>query len=55
MGKKSQVEIAKACRERAALKTRIKDIAREMFIRDGYEAVTLHKIATALEYTRPAI
>ena len=57
MRKKNQAEIAKARRERerAALITRIKDIAREMFIRDGYEAVTLHKIATALEYTRPAI
>lgn len=26
-----------------------------MFVRDGYEAVTLEKIATELEYTRPAI
>lgn len=34
---------------------RIKDIARTMFVRDGYEAVTLNKIATELEYTRPAI
>lgn len=33
----------------------IKDIAREMFVRDGYEAVTLQKIAAVLEYTTPAI
>lgn len=54
---KSQSEIARKrrMRERNLFISRIKDVAREMFIRDGYEAVTLHKIASALEYTRPAI
>ena len=38
-------------RERAQLKERIMDVAREMFVRDGYEAVTLRSIALAIEYT----
>lgn len=42
-------------RERQALKERILDAAREMFVRDGYEAVTLNKIAEAVEYTPGAI
>ena len=57
MSPKSQTELSKARRkrERGELIGRIKDIAREMFVRDGYEAVTLDKIAYELEYTRPAI
>lgn len=57
MAPRSQSAISKARRERERreLAARIKEIAREMFVRDGYEAVTLHKIATALEYTRPFI
>ena len=42
-------------RERNEMVARIKDIARNMFVREGYEAVTLQKIATALEYTRPSL
>ncbi len=42
-------------RERAALTERILDAAREMFVRDGYEAVTLRKIAKAIEYSPAAI
>ena len=38
-------------RERAALKHKIMNAAREMFVRDGYEAVTLRSIASAIEYT----
>jgi AcrR family transcriptional regulator len=38
-------------RERAELKERIMEVAREMFVRDGYEAVTLRSIALAIEYT----
>lgn len=38
-------------REREELKERIMDIAREMFLCEGYEAVTLRKIALAIEYT----
>lgn len=42
-------------RERQALTERILDAAREMFVRDGYEAVTLQRIAEAVEYTPGAI
>ena len=42
-------------RERQALSERIMDAAREMFVRDGYEAVTLNRIAEAVEYTPGAI
>jgi len=38
-------------REREELKERIMDVAREMFLCEGYEAVTLRKIALAIEYT----
>lgn len=57
MPPKSQSDISRKrrARERDELVRRIKDIARQMFVREGYEAVTLHRIATALEYTRPAI
>ncbi len=57
MSPQSQAELSKTRRkrERSKLVERIKDIAREMFVRDGYEAVTLDKIAVELEYTRPAI
>ena len=42
-------------RERAEMETRILDVAREMFVRDGYEAVTLRKIAKAIEYSPATI
>lgn len=42
-------------RERAELAERIMDAARDMFVRDGYEAVTLRKIALAIEYSPGAI
>ncbi len=42
-------------RERAEMTERIMDAAREMFVRDGYEAVTLRKIALAVEYSPGAI
>ena len=38
-------------REREELKERIMDVAREMFLCEGYEAVTLRRIALAIEYT----
>lgn len=38
-------------RERAEMTERIMDVARKMFVRDGYEAVTLRKIANAIEYS----
>lgn len=42
-------------RERAALTERILAAAREMFVQEGYKAVTLRKIATAIEYSPAAI
>jgi len=42
-------------REREELQDRILDAARELFARHGYEAVTLRKIAEAIEYTPAAI
>lgn len=42
-------------RQRAEMQGRILDAARELFARHGIEAVTLRKIATAIEYTPAAI
>ncbi|MCC6144698.1 MAG: helix-turn-helix transcriptional regulator, partial [Candidatus Hydrogenedentes bacterium] len=42
-------------REREEMANRIMDVARQMFVRDGYEAVTLRKIALAIEYSPAAI
>jgi AcrR family transcriptional regulator len=42
-------------RERAGMTDRIMNTAREMFVRDGYEAVTLRRIAEAIEYSPAAI
>lgn len=42
-------------RERNELQDKILDAARELFARHGYEAVTLRKIAEAIEYTPATI
>lgn len=42
-------------RERQELQDKILDAARDLFARHGYEAVTLRKIAQAIEYTPAAI
>jgi len=42
-------------RERTEMTERIMDAARAMFVQDGYEAVTLRKIALAIEYSPGAI
>lgn len=42
-------------RERTEMTDRILSEARKMFVRDGYEAVTLRKIAQAIEYSPAAI
>jgi len=54
MGVVSKSQVRRA-RERQELAGRILDVAREMFVRDGYEAVTLQKIAEAIEYSPGAI
>src|SRR4029453_6098074 len=42
-------------REREQTKSRILDAAREMFVDDGIEAVTMREIAKRIEYTPTAI
>ena len=42
-------------REREQTKSRILDAAREMFVQDGIEAVTMREIAKRIEYTPTAI
>lgn len=42
-------------RERNATKDKILSAARELFLRDGFEAVSMRKIAAAIEYTPAAI
>jgi len=42
-------------REREQTKSRILDAAREMFVEDGVEAVTMREIAKRIEYTPTAI
>jgi len=42
-------------RERQELTERIMDAARALFVRDGYEAVTLSKVADAVEYSQGTI
>lgn len=42
-------------RERRALRTRILQAARELFVRHGVEAVTMRRIADSVEYTPPVL
>ena len=42
-------------RERSDVRRRILDAARELFVAEGYEAVTMRKVADRIEYTPPAI
>ena len=42
-------------REKADVRERILDAAREMFARDGFDAVTMRAIANAIEYSPPVI
>jgi AcrR family transcriptional regulator len=42
-------------RERAGVRERILDAARDMFVRDGVEAVTMRAIAQRIEYSAPVI
>jgi AcrR family transcriptional regulator len=42
-------------REKEELREKILDAARELFIAEGYERVTMRKIATAIEYSPTAI
>src|SRR4051812_49342645 len=42
-------------REKLELRTKILDAARELFVSDGYDAVTMRKIAERIEYSPTAI
>ena len=42
-------------RERDQVRSKIMDAARELFVRDGYESVSMRKIAEAIEYSPTAI
>src|SRR3954470_13943056 len=42
-------------RERLETRTRIMDAARELFAREGYDAVSMRRIADAIEYSPTAI
>lgn len=42
-------------REREAMRVKILDAARALFVKSGYEAVTLRRIATAIEYAPMSI
>jgi AcrR family transcriptional regulator len=42
-------------REKQDVRQRILDAARDLFVRDGYEAVTMRKVAEAIEYSPTAL
>ena len=42
-------------REKAEIREKILDAARELFVSEGYEAVTMRKIADKIEYSPTAI
>jgi AcrR family transcriptional regulator len=42
-------------KERLVTREKIMDVARGLFAREGYEAVTLRRIASTISYTAPAI
>jgi AcrR family transcriptional regulator len=42
-------------REREEVRMKIMDAARDLFVRDGYESVSMRKIAEAIEYSPTAI
>ncbi|MFM1944370.1 MAG: hypothetical protein RI897_3352 [Verrucomicrobiota bacterium] len=42
-------------REKAELRTRILDAARELFFQNGYEAVTMREVARRIDYTATAL
>ena len=47
--------VARRARERESLRARILDAARELFAAEGYDAVTIRRVAERIEYTPPVI
>jgi AcrR family transcriptional regulator len=51
----STPSLARRARERRHLRARILDTARELFAAEGYDAVTIRRVAQRIEYTPPVI
>ena len=49
------VSSRRRARERQQIRQRILDAARELFAAEGYDAVTMRRVAEAIEYTPPVI
>src|SRR5262245_12757060 len=47
--------VARRARERQQLRARLLDAARELFAAEGYDAVTIRRVAERIEYTAPVI
>ena len=47
--------VVRRAREREQLRARILDAARELFAAEGYDAVTIRRVAEQVEYTPPVI
>ncbi len=52
---KPTVSTTRRARERGQIRERILDAAREMFAAEGYDAVTMRRLAERIEYTPPVI
>ena len=52
---KTTLSTARRARERQQVRDRILDAARELFAAEGYEAVTMRRVAERIEYTPPVI
>ena len=52
---KRSPSVARRAREREHLRARILDAARELFAAEGYDAVTIRRVAERIEYTPPVI
>ena len=52
---KTSLSATRRARERDNIRERILDAARELFAAEGYEAVTMRRVAERIEYTPPVI
>jgi DNA-binding transcriptional regulator YbjK len=46
---------SRRAREKAALRAQILDAARQLFAKEGYEAVTMREVARKIQYTATAL
>ena len=49
------ISARRRARERQQIRDRILDAARELFAAEGYDAVTMRRVAERIEYTPPVI